>query len=275
MTSSTTQQTTQQTKRNRRFAYLSRLHSDPSSHSTSDPSFFFSDSAIRSRAPHLFDNYISRYIPPSEKQKPFEASVKLVDRMYFDMDEREYLEALGVDMEGNEIPLDDLELREEEEFDSDDEEGRLNYQDTLRRQKVQRALNRSLGQTRAPTGKEEYQEVSVEERQRLREELVTIMKERFLDGGDAEFFDYSFVDDDEELDDLKVMERDVQERYFDGMDGDSPTDDVENGQIDTGSSSMSVENDGRRIGSGNRRTKQEWANVWDTQGSVNDAEYDY
>ena len=48
-----------------------------------------------------------------------------------------------------------------------------------------------------------------------KKEFVRLMRERFLDGGDENFFDYSKVDLNEDFDDLEMSERDAQDAYFD------------------------------------------------------------
>ncbi|XP_029475653.1 coiled-coil domain-containing protein 97 isoform X4 [Rhinatrema bivittatum] len=53
-----------------------------------------------------------------------------------------------------------------------------------------------------------------EEKALLREELVTQMHQRFLDGRDRDF-DYSEVDDNPDLDNLDIVTRDEEESYFD------------------------------------------------------------
>ncbi|KAJ3007807.1 UNVERIFIED_CONTAM: Coiled-coil domain-containing protein 97 [Siphonaria sp. JEL0065] len=189
--------------------------------------------------------------------------------MYHDIDEREYLEKLGrIDCDAEEREKLKVSQHEHddddfEEFDSDDEDGILAHQQRV----VQKALTRSLdarnefgNSVGTQTGNDEpHEDVSIEERGILRQELVKIMKERFLDGKDGEFFDYSFVDDNSELDDMEAVTRDVQERYFDQ--------DVERG----------LEGEGESVvgGKGMHRTRMEWAAVWEAKGSVNDGDYDY
>ncbi|XP_067170550.1 coiled-coil domain-containing protein 97 isoform X2 [Apteryx mantelli] len=55
----------------------------------------------------------------------------------------------------------------------------------------------------------------VAERAMLRAEFTSRMHQRFLDGEDGDF-DYSQVDDNPELDNLDIVSRDAEERYFDG-----------------------------------------------------------
>ena len=45
------------------------------------------------------------------------------------------------------------------------------------------------------------------------------MRERFIGGHDTEFFDYSSIDNDEELDDPAIEDVDAEERWFDDDDG--------------------------------------------------------
>jgi hypothetical protein len=47
------------------------------------------------------------------------------------------------------------------------------------------------------------------------DELIRLMALRFLMGEDKEFFDYSSVDKNEKYDDLELINRDSEEKYFD------------------------------------------------------------
>ncbi|KAI8831321.1 coiled-coil domain-containing protein-domain-containing protein [Chytriomyces cf. hyalinus JEL632] len=274
-----------QTKRNRRYTYLSKLATDPSTVSATDPAFYFSDTAMRMRDPQLFDFYVGRHIPESERTQPFASTVSLVDRIFHSVDERAYFEQLGVDVEifGNAPPgtnvgavaVEDAE-EEIEEFESDDEEGKQEYEDKRRRRVVQAALSRSLVvQMRgggggvipqdATTNGEAMLRTSTEDadanldRDELRKEFIRIMKEKFLDGRDQEYFDYSHVDENSEYDDFVAVGRDAEERYFDEEVGGGG---VEQQQQQGGDKSPVV------------RSTAEWANAWN-QGSVNNVEYDY
>lgn len=48
----------------------------------------------------------------------------------------------------------------------------------------------------------------------LHEEFLSAMQDKFMRGEEEEF-DYSTVDTNVEYDDLKIRERDEEERYFD------------------------------------------------------------
>ncbi|KAJ3406176.1 hypothetical protein HDU80_011782 [Chytriomyces hyalinus] len=317
-----------QTKRNRRFTYLSKLASDPSTVSATDPAFYFSDTAITSRSPsaehnaqypiqrrmrdpQLFDFYVGRHIPESERTQPFASSVSLVDRIFHSVDERAYFERLGVDVEifgnaaaapgtGNDVVVVGEAEEEIEEFESDDEEGKQEYEDKRRRRVVQAALSRSLvvqmrggggggggggdgggggggGDGGGGGGGEIPQDATTNgehastedtdatnyfDRDELRNEFVRIMKEKFLDGRDQEFFDYSHVDENSEYDDFVEVGRDAEERYFDEEGVVGGVEQQQQQQQFGGDKSPVV------------RSTAEWANAWN-QGSVNNVEYDY
>ncbi|KAI8608845.1 hypothetical protein BC830DRAFT_1153563 [Chytriomyces sp. MP71] len=182
----------------------------------------------------------------------FAPETGLVDRVFWGMDEARFLASAGVPL-SEATRLEDEELEEVEEVESDDENGR--------RRIVQRALSRSLlvsvGCRRV------VEEVDVEERERLRAEFVRIMRERWLDGRETAFYDYSGVDLDEGLDDFGVIGREAEERYFDT----GP--EAEEGLVEG-----VAEVHGEVSQEWDRRSKADWADVW-KRGSVNDAEYDY
>lgn len=58
-------------------------------------------------------------------------------------------------------------------------------------------------------------EIDPEERARLKAEFLKMMQERFLGGLDADFFDYTRVDNDDSLQDLRLRQLDEEEAYFD------------------------------------------------------------
>jgi hypothetical protein len=62
--------------RNRRLQFLN-----------AQTSTFLSHEEMRRRAPELYESHVGRYLTKEEKYPPFEPSVGLVDRMYYDLDE--------------------------------------------------------------------------------------------------------------------------------------------------------------------------------------------
>lgn len=57
------------------------------------------------------------------------------------------------------------------------------------------------------------------QRQQLYEEFISMMEERFLDGKDIEFFDYTKVDIGEQIYD-KIHDQDMEDKYFDSEEPD-------------------------------------------------------
>lgn len=56
---------------------------------------------------------------------------------------------------------------------------------------------------------------TLEDFQQCREELIVAMRQRFLNGEDTAFFDYSTVDNNEHYDWADWIQNDVEENYFD------------------------------------------------------------
>ena len=50
------------------------------------------------------------------------------------------------------------------------------------------------------------------------DELIRLMHKKFLDGEDFKWVDYEQIDNDETLDDVKQMEQDSEDKYFDAED---------------------------------------------------------
>ena len=54
----------------------------------------------------------------------------------------------------------------------------------------------------------------------VEDELIQLMHKKFLDGEDQ--YDYESVDQNEGFDDIKQMERDSEEKWFEEEDGENP-----------------------------------------------------
>ncbi|XP_049758253.1 coiled-coil domain-containing protein 97 isoform X1 [Elephas maximus indicus] len=174
--------------RNRRYAALRELIQGGE---------YFSDEQMRFRAPLLYEQYIGQYLTQEElsARTPFPQSPKpgspgtpvcpLSDLLLQSYQERELQQRLLQQQEEEEACLEE----EEEEEDSDEED--------------------------KSSGKDSEAWVpDSEERLILREEFTSRMHQRFLDGKDGDF-DYSTVDDNPDLDNLDIVARDEEERYFD------------------------------------------------------------
>ncbi|KFO33656.1 coiled-coil domain-containing protein 97 [Fukomys damarensis] len=174
--------------RNRRYAALRELIQGGE---------YFSDEQMRFRAPLLYEQYIGQYLTQEELStrtpgpqaprpgSPSKPACPLSDLLLQSYQERELQQRLLQQQEEEEACLEE----EEEEEDSDEED--------------------------QESGKDSEAWVpDTEERLILREEFTTRMHQRFLDGKDGDF-DYSTVDDNPDFDNLDIVARDEEERYFD------------------------------------------------------------
>uniref|UniRef100_A0A8D2L954 Coiled-coil domain containing 97 n=1 Tax=Varanus komodoensis TaxID=61221 RepID=A0A8D2L954_VARKO len=143
---------------------------------------YFSDEQMRCRDPLLYEQYIGQYLSDEE------------------------LQALGSLKEGASCSLSAVLL------------------DSYQEQVIQRRLQVQQEQEEA-CEEEEEEETSdsemdewvpdQEEKAILREEFTSRMYQRFLNGKDGDF-DYSEVDENPDFDNLDIISRDEEERYFDG-----------------------------------------------------------
>lgn len=174
--------------RNRRYAALRELIQGGE---------YFSDEQMRFRAPLLYEQYIGQYLTqeelsartptaqPPKPGSPGTPACPLSDLLLQSYQERELQQRLLQQQEEEEACLEE----EEEEEDSDEEDQR-------------------------PDKDSEAWVPDSEERLILREEFTSRMHQRFLDGKDGDF-DYSTVDDNPDFDNLDIVTRDEEERYFD------------------------------------------------------------
>lgn len=166
--------------RNKRYAALQQLIS---------ASEYFSDEQMRARDPLMYEHYVGQYQSEeeimSQNSRDMAQASSLSDVLLNSCQEESLQRRLEAqrEMEQN--------CEEEEEEDSEEEESELQS--------------------------DEEQEVNAEERALMREEFISRMHQRFLDGKDRDF-DYSEVDDNPEFDNLDIVNRDEEERYFDDDD---------------------------------------------------------
>ncbi|XP_004620829.2 coiled-coil domain-containing protein 97 [Sorex araneus] len=174
--------------RNRRYAALRELIQGGE---------YFSDEQMRFRAPLLYEQYIGQYLSPEELSartpgparppppgSPGSPACPLSDLLLQSFQERELQQRLLQQQEEEEACLE-----EDEEEDSNEEDQAAN----------------SDSESWVPDS---------EERLILREEFTSRMHQRFLDGKDGDF-DYSTVDNNPDFDNLDIVARDEEERYFD------------------------------------------------------------
>uniref|UniRef100_A0A9L0SFV5 Coiled-coil domain containing 97 n=1 Tax=Equus caballus TaxID=9796 RepID=A0A9L0SFV5_HORSE len=142
---------------------------------------YFSDEQMRFRAPLLYEQYIGQYLTQEElsARAPAHQPPKPGSP--------------GTPA----CPLSDLLLQ--------------SYQE---RELQQRLLQQQEEEEACLEEEEEEEDSDEEERLILREEFTSRMHQRFLDGKDGDF-DYSTVDDNPDFDNLDIVARDEEERYFD------------------------------------------------------------
>ncbi|KAG0206797.1 hypothetical protein BGX28_001823 [Mortierella sp. GBA30] len=111
-----------------------------------------------------------------------------------------------------------------------------------------------------------------EDQEALRQEFVLLMKQRFLDGLDANF-DYSMVDFDEGLDDLEQEDHDEEDRWFDEEDDEVVSASGEGTSSRRGRDHASQAIQGPSLSS--RMTYDERVQAWESSAQNGAGEYDY
>ncbi|XP_069765254.1 coiled-coil domain-containing protein 97 [Narcine bancroftii] len=163
--------------RNKRYAALQQLIKDGE---------YFSDEQMRTRDPLLYEQYIRQYMTEeellAENSKNLGGAMSLSDLLMNTYQEKIVQERLQWQQERE-------EACEEEEEDDEEEED-------------------------SPESNAAEWVPSDDEKVMLRDEFVSRMHQRFLDGEDGDF-DYSAVDDNPDFDNLDIVNRDEEERYFD------------------------------------------------------------
>lgn len=216
--------------KNRRLAFMDRLIDD---------GHFFSEDAMRMRAPLLHHEFLGQFQDPTERAfaRPGERWADMVIRQ---AEEAEYQTRLNTEKEkaASAETEKEEEEEEEEEEDTDEEE-----EDTDEEDDDSEDDHLELNSTSArPSTFEEKQQlkldeftrymqdkflkgessdksqpsISDEELQSRMEDFTRIMQEKFLNGEDSEHFDYVSIDRDTALDDhwFKELSQDAEDKYF-------------------------------------------------------------
>ncbi|TKS91692.1 Coiled-coil domain-containing protein 97 [Collichthys lucidus] len=189
--------------RNQRYAALRALQKEGQ---------YFSEEQMRIREPLLYEQYIGQYLTDQEVlERSQEALLEdaqsgpgapaggtggLAHLLLNSYQERLIQNRLQEEQEREEG------AQEEEEEDEEDDDN------TVQRQEG---------------------EPSPEEKALLREEFISQMHQRFLDGKDKDF-NYSEVDENPDYDNLDIVSRDAEDKYFD-EDDDEEKDDEEEGNM--------------------------------------------
>ncbi|XP_062596918.1 coiled-coil domain-containing protein 97-like [Saccostrea cucullata] len=169
---------------------------------------YFSEEEMKYRDPFLYEQLIGQFITEEEAQKMIDKSdLRFSTILLKHMDNMEEKELYKMEKEREECQVEEEDTSDEEEEIEDDTE-----------------------------------EISEEKRQDLRAEFTRIMKERFMAGEDRHF-DYSSVDHNADYDDLDLLDRDEEEKYFNTEEDDSVFEASEemDGQIDRQTEAMCLE----------------------------------
>jgi len=176
--------------KNRRYHHLQRMIEE---------GHYFSQQNCKMRQPLLYDQYIGRFETEEEKRKPFDNDISLSERILFDyensiIEDRRKEQAMQEQFSSQSFfsqhPAGNTKSGHAG-FNSDDEEQMEEEDDP--------------------------DDVSAEEKEGLKREFFAVMQQKFMDGEDTEFFDYTTIDEDEDLG-LDHINRDAETSYFDSVD---------------------------------------------------------
>ncbi|XP_061701811.1 coiled-coil domain-containing protein 97 [Syngnathoides biaculeatus] len=172
--------------RNQRYAALRALQREGQ---------YFSEEQMRTREPLLYEQYIGQYLTDEEVME------RSHEAMLGDAQE---VQETSVGARGG---LTHLLLN--------------SYQERLIQSRLQEEQDREDGAREEEEDEEDEDgihekawEPTSEEKALLREEFISQMHHRFLDGKDTDF-NYSEVDENPDYDNLDIVNRDAEEKYFD------------------------------------------------------------
>uniref|UniRef100_A0A3Q2NXX8 Coiled-coil domain containing 97 n=1 Tax=Fundulus heteroclitus TaxID=8078 RepID=A0A3Q2NXX8_FUNHE len=178
--------------RNQRYAALRALQKEGE---------YFSEEQMRMREPLLYEQYIGQF---------------LTDEEVLERSQEAMLDGAQEGQGGGSCGLANLLLN--------------SYQERLIQSRLQEEQEREDGAQEEDEDDEddgvqqEGWEPTADEKALLREEFISQMHQRFLDGKDKDF-NYSEVDDNPDYDNLDIVTRDAEEKYFDEDDNDDDDDD--------------------------------------------------
>ena len=197
--------------KNRRYEALRRIARDGT---------YFSDLEMMKREPLLYEQLVGQYLSKDERRKRDENTdndtlVKLL------------LEGIEQDRVFGKM-LKQLEEENMEEQDSDEDCGIVEMQDIKASKskwgEFEDAGDYTIKKNSFSAVKREVS-IAAGERRLLRNEFVSIMHQKFLEG--KEDFDYSTVDDNDDYDSMDILGHDAEDTYFD-------SEEPEDLQMDTG-----------------------------------------
>ncbi|KAK1930393.1 Coiled-coil domain-containing protein 97 [Phytophthora citrophthora] len=178
--------------KNRRYRRLQQLLDD------SEEGQYFSDSMMQQRSPALFHFYLGQYLGLDKSANSLEDNgEQTLSSFLMDTCQRKEMEIRRT-----------AEQDTWSKFTAVDEK-----QERDRLDKLYEEDSTQEEEEEEESEEEDMAEFSIQERRQL---LIEIMSSRFLDGKDNEYVNYAEVDADERLDDLDAIQRDAEDRYFEG-----------------------------------------------------------
>ncbi|CAF0995025.1 unnamed protein product [Adineta steineri] len=145
---------------------------------------YFSDEAMKERSPLLYEQMIEKYNDNTNNQLVKKTADGVLADFYM-----EHLES----MNHHERVAEEFENEERFRNEDDDDESEEDEEE------------------------EDETKYSSAERELYRQEFLAIQKEKFLNGEDSNI-DYTSIDNNDNLDNIKIREHDEEEKYFDDED---------------------------------------------------------
>ncbi|KAL3873986.1 hypothetical protein ACJMK2_037060 [Sinanodonta woodiana] len=153
---------------------------------------YFSDEEMKYRDPYLYEHMVGQYLTDQDiKQTIDKSDLRFSSILLKHIDQQVENAVYEYTKSNEEGQQEETEESEEDVYLEDEEEEEEEEDDGNGKRKI-----------------------SHQARQMLKNEFLTIMQEKFLRGEDRNF-DYSKVDDNEEYDDMRIVDREEEEKYFD------------------------------------------------------------
>ncbi|XP_013105930.2 coiled-coil domain-containing protein 97 [Stomoxys calcitrans] len=212
--------TRQQDIKNRRYVALQKLI---------DEGEFFSEQEMMKREPELYHELIGQHLSAEEKQKRDSYDVRnttFSGILMHSLEQKEISEIMEKAENQIECHSDDSlekEVKVQDNAKKEDEEVPMSYRQQWGNfDNEQQACSSSRVENRRVTKDSRKkvvtsgQLITADERELLRQEFISQMHEQFLSG--KADFDYTTVDDNTEFDDLKILNQDREDKYFEESD---------------------------------------------------------
>lgn len=205
------------TAKNRRLAYMERLIHDGQ---------YFSEDAMRERAPLLHHEYVGKFQDPSSRgfsrpgERWSETLMRQSEEARIVQQIKEEQERLGIQEEETDKEEEEEEEEEEDDSTSDEEMNKNDKHANGDGNGDVQQENMSPSERLVSEARHSKKTLSVEEEQMKLEHFTRIMQEKFLSGDDTEHVDYAYIDNNASLDDhwLREITQDAEEKYFEDDD---------------------------------------------------------